>query len=146
MPTSYGFCRTMPVAYDEAVSLTIEALEKRGFEIVSRIDAQSLLQETLQVECRPYMALGAFSPDLSYQALQIESELGLLMIPCDIVVIDAGNGHSTVGIVDPIQALAPAKNNELKPIADALNRRLFRAYLDIVVQAAKREHLGRVER
>ena len=73
MPTSYGLCRTMPVAYEEAVSLTIEALEKSGFEIVSRIDAQSLLQETvqetLQVECRPYMVLGAFDPDLSYQAL-----------------------------------------------------------------------------
>jgi len=146
MPTSYGFCRTMPVAYEEAVLLTIEALEKRGFKIVSRIDAQSLLQETLQVECRPYMVLGAFDPDLSYQALQIESELGLLMIPCDVVVTDAGNGHSTVGIVDPIQALAPANNNGLKPIADALNRRLFRAYLDIVVQVAQREHFGRAAR
>ena len=130
----------MPVAYEEAVSLTIEALEKRGFEIVSRIDAQSLLQDSLQVECRPYMVLGAFDPDLSNQALQIESELGLLMIPCDVVVIDAGNECSTVGIVDPIQALAPADNDRLKPIADALNRNLFRAYLDIVVQAAERAH------
>ena len=146
MPTSYGFCRTMPIAYEKAVSLTIDALEKGGFEIASRINAQSLLQETLQVECRPYMVLGAIAPDLSYQALQIESELALLMMPCNIVVIDAGNGHSTVGIVDPIQALAPANNNGLKPIADALNQRLFRAYLDIVVQVAEHEHFGRAAR
>ncbi|RME58735.1 MAG: DUF302 domain-containing protein, partial [Caldilineae bacterium] len=53
-------------------------------------------------------------------------ELGLLL-PCNVIVYDNGDGTSTVSIVDPIQMLGVVANPALQPIAEEANTRLRRA-------------------
>lgn len=132
----YGFCRTIQLSYADAVPAVIQALQKEDFEVLSEIDVKTTLKDKLGADYAPYTVLGVCNPQLAHRALQIEPELGLLMLPCDVVVIDVGNGTSTIGIEDPIQSLAPAQSPQLQSIADQLSIQLFRVYLNIILDAA----------
>lgn len=136
MGQSYGFCRTIQLGYSDAILAVTQALQKEGFEVLSEVDVKATLEERVGADYAPYTVLGVCNPQLAHQALQIEPELGLLMLPCDVVVMGVGDGASKVGIVDPVQALGPAQSPELQPIADQLNTQLFRVYLDVILSAA----------
>ena len=79
----------------------------------------------LGVDFHPYVILGACNPNLAYQGLLAEPELGLLL-PCNVIVYDTGDGATIVSIVDPIEMLDVAGNPKLEPIAAEANERLHR--------------------
>ncbi len=126
MTTEYGFRTTLPASYTESIALIKEALQKEGFGILTEIDVKATLKKKLDVDYKPYIILGACNPNLAYQGLQAEPELGLLL-PCNVIVYDNGDGTSTVSIVDPIQMLGVVANPALQPIAEEANTRLRRA-------------------
>ncbi len=125
MSNEYGFRTTVPVRYEEAIPLVTEALKQEGFGVLTEIDVKATLKKKLDVDFKPYIILGACNPNLAYQGLQVEPELGLLL-PCNVIVYDNGDGTSTVSIVDPIQMLGVVANPDLQPIADEANKRLRR--------------------
>lgn len=125
MSNEYGFRTTVPVSYEEAIPLVTEALKQEGFGVLTEIDVKATLKKKLDVDFKPYIILGACNPNLAYQGLQVEPELGLLL-PCNVIVYDNGDGTSTVSIVDPIQMLGVVANPDLQPIADEANARLRR--------------------
>jgi uncharacterized protein (DUF302 family) len=125
MSNQYGFGCTVPLSLDAARTATIAALKEEGFGVLTEIDVQATLQTKLGVDHRPYLILGACNPQLAYQGLQAEPELGLLL-PCNVIIYDNGDESSTVSIVDPIQMLGVVHNPALKPIADEANTRLHR--------------------
>lgn len=108
--TPYGFGGRVTVAYDEAVKQTTAALKEQGFGIISTIDMQQALKEKLGVDFRPYVILGACNPPLAHRALQAELGMGLLL-PCNVVVYDNGDGTSTVEAMDPRAALGLIGDN-----------------------------------
>ncbi len=125
MSNEYGFRTTVPVSYEEAIPLVTAALKQEGFGVLTEIDVKATLKKKLDVDFKPYIILGACNPNLAYQGLQVEPELGLLL-PCNVIVYDNGDGTSTVSIVDPIQMLGVVANPDLQPIADEANARLRR--------------------
>lgn len=132
MTTEYGFRTTLPASYTESIALIKEALQKEGFGILTEIDVKATLKKKLDVDYKPYIILGACNPNLAYQGLQAEPELGLLL-PCNVIVYDNGDGTSTVSIVDPIQMLGVVANPALQPIAEEANTRLRRALENLSV-------------
>jgi uncharacterized protein (DUF302 family) len=125
MSTTYGFGRQLPLKVAEAVAVTTAALKLEGFGVLTEIDVQATLRAKLGVEHRPYIILGACNPHLAHRGLQAEPELGLLL-PCNVIVYDNGDGTSTVSIVDPLQILGVVNNPALQPVADEANARLRR--------------------
>ncbi len=125
MSNEYGFRTTLPVSYEEAIPLVTEALKQEGFGVLTEIDVKATLKKKLDVDFKPYIILGACNPNLAYQGLQVEPELGLLL-PCNVIVYDNGDGTSTVSIVDPIQMLGVVANPDLQPVANEANARLRR--------------------
>jgi uncharacterized protein (DUF302 family) len=125
MSATYGFGCQLPLSVTEAIAATTAALKQEGFGILTEIDVQATLKTKLDVEHRPYVILGACNPQLAYRGLQAEPELGLLL-PCNVIVYDNGDGTSTVSIVDPLQMLGVVNNPSLQPIADEANTRLQR--------------------
>jgi uncharacterized protein (DUF302 family) len=125
MSTTYGFCCQLPLKVAEAVAVTTAALKLEGFGVLTEIDVQATLRAKLGVEHRPYIILGACNPHLAHRGLQAEPELGLLL-PCNVIVYDNGDGTSTVSIVDPLQMLGVVDNPALQPVADEANARLRR--------------------
>lgn len=125
MNAQYGFGVDMPVAYDQAIPLVVEALKAEGFGVLTEIDVKATMKKKLDVDVQPYVILGACNPKLTYQGLQAEPELGLLL-PCNVIVYDSGDGSSRVSIVDPLQMLGVVENPALQPVADEANSRLRR--------------------
>lgn len=125
MTNPYGFSQVLPMSMSDAITTVTSALAEEGFGVLTEIDVQATLKKKLGVDHRPYMILGACNPHLAYQGLQVEPELGLLL-PCNVIVYDNGDGTSTVSIVDPIQMLGVVQNDQLEPIAEEANTRLRR--------------------
>ena len=125
MSNLYGFGCRLPLDIATAKAEAIAALKQEGFGVLTEIDVQATLKAKLGVDYRPYVILGACNPQLAYQGLQVEPELGLLL-PCNVIVYDNGDQTSTVSIVDPFQMLGVVHNPALEPIAIEANTRLRR--------------------
>ncbi len=125
MTTDYGLRTTLNVPYEEAIEKTTAALKEEGFGVLTEIDVKATLKKKLDADFRRYIILGACNPNLAYQALQNELEIGLLL-PCNAIVYETEEGQSAVSIVDPMVMLGVVENDSLKKVADEAKARLTR--------------------
>jgi len=125
MSTTYSFTTTLNVPYEAAIEQTTAALKKEGFGILTEIDVKETLKKKLDVDFQRYIILGACNPPLAYQALQAEPEIGLLL-PCNVIVYEAGPDRSVVSIVDPLTMLGVVENEALSGVAEEARTRLTR--------------------
>ena len=121
----YAFRVPMALPHAEAIAAVTQALAAEGFGVLTEIDVKATLKKKLDLEFRDYVILGACNPHLAFQALSSELEVGLLL-PCNVIVYDAGTGGSMVSIVDPIAMLAAAGNEGLRPVAEEARVKLAR--------------------
>lgn len=122
---SYYLGRMLPVAFDEVVTRTIDALKKEGFGVLTEIDVKETLKKKLGVDYPSYKILGACNPGLAYEALKLENKVGT-MLPCNVVVRDAGNGQTEVAAIDPVASMQAIDNPELKRAAQQVRAKLER--------------------
>ena len=120
---SYYFARTIEAPFEDAVSRTKAALAEEGFGVLTEIDVAQTLKSKIGVEFRPYRILGACNPTLAHEALRLEDKVGT-MLPCNVVVQDAGNGRSEVAAIDPVASMQAIDNPELKAKARQVAEKL----------------------
>ncbi len=121
---SYGFGKTIPFAYDEAIEKVTAALKEQGFGILTQIDVKETLKKKLDVDFGRYVILGACNPPLAYRGLQAEREIGLLL-PCNVIVYEGENSdESIVSIIDPLVMVQMSDNPELAAVANEARTRL----------------------
>src|SRR5579859_3184617 len=101
---SYGFGTTVEAPYDQTVERTKAALKAQGFGVLTEIDVKKTMKEKLDADFRSYIILGACNPPLAHQTLSADLGVGLLL-PCNVVVYDNGDGSSSVEAIDPEAAL-----------------------------------------
>ncbi|MEE2828995.1 MAG: DUF302 domain-containing protein [Myxococcota bacterium] len=111
---------------EAAVASVTTALGAEGFGILSDIDVQATLDAKIGVAIPGYRILGACSPALAHQALSAEPAIGLLM-PCNVVVTEAGDGATVVSIADPVALFEPLKRDDLSDFALEVRAQLRRA-------------------
>ena len=120
---TYVFSKTLDAPFDEAVARTRDALAAEGFGVIAEIDVQKTLKTKLDVDFRRYLILGACNPGLAYEALKLEANVGA-MLPCNVVVQDAGDGRTDVSAIDPVASMQAIANAGLqtkaKLVADKL--------------------------
>ena len=112
----YYFSKTISSDMTRARERVEEALKAKGFGILTEIDVSATLKKKLDVDFRPYLILGACNPNLAHQALQAESKIGT-MLPCNVILQDAGNGRTEVAAVDPMASMQAVKNESLATVA-----------------------------
>lgn len=122
---SYYLSRMLPIPFDEAVSRTTDALKKEGFGIITDIDIKETLKKKIGVDHPSYRILGACNPALAYEALKLENKVGT-MLPCNVVVRDAGGGETEVAAIDPVASMQAIDNPELKRAAQQVRAQLER--------------------
>lgn len=88
----YYINRLLPVAFDEAVTRTKEALKQEGFGVLTEINVRETLKAKIGIDYPRYVILGACNPALAHEALRLENKVGT-MLPCNVVVRDAGMGR-----------------------------------------------------
>ena len=112
----YYFSKTIKVGMDKARERVVDVLAKKGFGVLTEIDVAATFKKKLDVDFRPYLILGACNPQYAHKALQAEGKIGT-MLPCNVILQDAGNGHTEVAAVDPIASMQAVKNESLAAVA-----------------------------
>ncbi|MEB3197792.1 MAG: DUF302 domain-containing protein [Candidatus Sericytochromatia bacterium] len=121
---SYGLGRTISLPYAAAVDAIKESLKGVGFGVLWEIDVPAVLKAKIGVEdFRDYVILGACNPHLAHRALTAELDLGLLL-PCNVVVYDAGEGRTAVKAIEPHRMMGVVGNPHLVPIAEEARAKL----------------------
>lgn len=120
---SYYFSKTLPITFDDAVQRTIDALKAEGFGIITEIDVKQTFKQKINVDFRNYRILGACNPTLAHEALQIEDKVGT-MLPCNVVVQDAGQDRTEVAAIDPVASMQAINNVDLKRAAEKVRGKL----------------------
>lgn len=125
--TTYGLRVVVQDGFDRTVPRTVDALKAEGFGVLTTIDVQQTLREKLGLEFRRYVILGACNPPLAHRAFEAELEIGLLL-PCNVIVYDRGDGATVVAAMAPRAALGiVGENPALAAVAEEADARLRRA-------------------
>ena len=119
----YSFSITTNKTYAEAIDAVTESLKTQGFGVLTEIDVKAVLKKKLDIDKRPYIILGACNPVLANQSLDAEPDIGLLL-PCNVVVREEEDGSVTVAFMDPSAVLGLVDNQDIKPLAAEVRRRL----------------------
>ncbi|MFK7926951.1 MAG: DUF302 domain-containing protein [Myxococcota bacterium] len=123
MDIDYGFGRTIEGPFEQAIEEVTAALGAQGFGVLFRLDIHHIMKKKLDVEMPGYTILGACNPGIAHEAIQAESNIGLLL-PCNVLVREVSGGAG-VSMADPKAMGAFTQNAQLDgPMdqADALLR------------------------
>ena len=119
----YYFSAILQSNFDDAVVKVTEALKTEGFGVLTVIDMQAKFKEKLGVDYKKYKILGACNPAFAYKALQAEEMVGV-MLPCNIVVTDKGDGSTEVAAIHPIASMMAIQNPLLLPLAQEITEKI----------------------
>lgn len=121
--TQYFFNKVIDLPFEDAVRRVTEELKQEGFGVLTEIDMAGTMKKRLNVDMRPYKILGACNPPFAYQALQADRNIGLLL-PCNVVVQDAGAGKTEVAVIDPLISISRVGNDALESVAQEVQAKL----------------------
>ncbi len=122
---AYTIDRTVSGDVPGVVERTIAALKSEGFGVLTDIDVAATIKAKLGVEFRPYRILGACNPPLAHRALTAERKIGA-MLPCNVIVQEAGTGKVEVSAIDPGIGMQLVGNPEVSAIAAEVAGKLKR--------------------
>ncbi|HEU4778517.1 MAG TPA: DUF302 domain-containing protein [Steroidobacteraceae bacterium] len=123
---SYYIARSTSRPFDAVVAEVIERLKAEGFGVLTDIDVQATLKTKIGVDVPRYRILGACNPQLAHEGLKLENKLGVLL-PCNVIVREAGDHEVEVASVDPVSAMERTGNAALSATAQAVREKLLRA-------------------
>jgi uncharacterized protein (DUF302 family) len=119
----YYFSKTVGMPFAEAVTAATDELKKEGFGILTEIDVKQTLKEKLGVDFQEYRILGACNPPFAYEALQVESKIGL-MLPCNVIVQEISPGKVEIAAIDPIASMQAIESPKLLEVAEQVQAKL----------------------
>lgn len=122
----YGMSTPVAESYEDAITKVTTALKEQGFGILTEIDMKATMKNKLDVDIDKYVILGACNPNLAYQALQNEQEMGLFL-PCNVIVYEK-DGTTHVSLLDPMKMMDFSGNDALCDMAEDAHRRLSAVY------------------
>ena len=123
--TAYGMKVELPVSYETAIERATAALKTEGFGVLTTIDVKATIRQKLDKDFRKYTILGACNPPIAYQALNAETDIGLLL-PCNVIVYETAENRSVVAAVAPLVTLGRVGNEALAPLGAEVDGRLRR--------------------
>lgn len=119
----YYFSRKVKGSFEEVEDRVRKSLKGEGFGVLTEIDVRETLKKKMAVDFRKYKILGACNPPFAYKALQAEDKIGT-MLPCNVIVQEAGDDEIEVAAIDPIASMQAVENVSLQPVAEEVRRKL----------------------
>jgi uncharacterized protein (DUF302 family) len=122
---SYYYNKTIAGDFEQVIEKVTAELKNQGFGVLTEIDFSGTIKKKLDKDMPAYRILGACNPGFAYQAYQAEDKIGT-MLPCNVIVQDAGNGNIEVSAVNPIASMMGVENESLGKIAGEVKEQLER--------------------
>ena len=123
----YGYAREVDLSYEEAVEKVTATLKEQGFGILTEIDVKETLKQKIDKDINKYVILGACNPNLAYQAITTEFDIGLLL-PCNVTVYESPEtGKTVVSVLDPEMMVTMTGRAELADLAAEAKTRVLSA-------------------
>lgn len=123
---SYYFSKTVSAPFNDVVARVRVALAARGFGVLTEIDVAAVLKAKIGADMAHYLILGACNPAFAHRALMAENKIGT-MLPCNVVVREAGPGEVEIAAVDPVASMQAIENPNLAAIAGEVQGQLREA-------------------
>jgi uncharacterized protein (DUF302 family) len=120
---SYYISRSLRRPFEDVVTDVVGRLKEQGFGVLTDIDIQATLKSKIGADIPRYRILGACNPGFAHEALKLEDKLGVLL-PCNVIVRDAGAGVVEVASIDPVAQMEKTGNAALAATAVEVRRRL----------------------
>ncbi|MGB4401023.1 MAG: DUF302 domain-containing protein [Daejeonella sp.] len=124
---AYNLTKKVPYSFEESMNKTKAALANEGFGVISEIDLKEKFKEKLDVDFREYRILGACNPKLAYQAIEKESNIGVLL-PCNVLVQQHDDGQVEISAVNPMETMSGVDNPALTSLAQEVTQKLQKAF------------------
>jgi len=121
----YYISKTIKGKFDKTVSKISKLLEEESFGIITKIDVKDTIRKKLDVDYKDYIIMSACNPRLAIRALQLEDKIGALL-PCNLIVIDQGDGNIEIAYMDAENLLEHIGNPELEVLAREVNNTFSR--------------------
>lgn len=120
---NYTYSTKLKGEFEEVINRVTEELKTEGFGVLTQIDITKTLKEKIDVDFKKYRILGACNPHFAYKALSVEETIGV-MLPCNVIVVEAGEGEYEVSAVSPMASMQAIENEKLEPIAHEVEEKL----------------------
>lgn len=120
----YTFGTHMTGTMEEVEDRVVAALSSEGFGVLTRIDVAETFKKKLNVDRAPYVILGACNPNLAYEMIAVDEEIGALL-PCNVVLRQEGD-KVAVRFVDPDAMVSVVDAEEALAVAREAKTRLSR--------------------
>lgn len=120
---AYYYSKILGTSFDEAVEKVTAALFAEGFGVISEVDLHEKIRYKLGVDFKKYRILGACNPGYSYRALRAEDKIGV-MLPCNVLVIEQGEGNIEIAAVNPSEAMGVVHNETVRQVAAEVGEKL----------------------
>jgi len=122
---NYYISTTVKGRFTDIIDKVTDLLKEEGFGVLTEIDVKKTLKQKLDVDYKPYVILGACNPHLALRAFQSEDKIGTLL-PCNVTVIDQGQGNIEVAIMDAVTLMSAIGNPELELLASEVSEKMER--------------------
>ena len=119
----YGFNVTINGTMEEVEAKVRDALMVEGFGVLTEIDVQKVMKAKLDYDRTGYKILGACNPHLAKEAIEAETDIGLLL-PCNVLLREEEGGKVNVGFMDPIAVLGMVDNPKIAEVAPMVQGKL----------------------
>ncbi len=114
---SYTYNKLVKGSFDEVKEKVIESVKIEKFGIITEINFSGIVKNKIEKEMPRYEILGACSPKIAYNVVSADEEVGAFL-PCNITLMDKGNGEIKVSIVNPVVYMQAVENKEVLKIAE----------------------------
>ena len=121
---SYSHSKKIKGDFEKIIEKVTEELKKEGFGVLTQIDVTNTLKEKIDVDFKKYRILGACNPHFAHKALLEEEKIGV-MLPCNVIVVESGEGEYEVSAVSPMASMQAIKNEKLGAIANEVEQKLI---------------------
>lgn len=120
---NYSYSTKLKGEFEEIIEKVTAELKTEGFGVLTQIDVTKTLKEKIDVDFKKYRILGACNPHFAHKALSLEEKVGV-MLPCNVIVVEAGEGEFEVTAVSPMASMQAVKNEGLATIALEVEEKL----------------------
>ncbi len=99
-----------------------KALANHGFGVLTEIDVKATMKKKIDKDMPGYKILGACNPNMAWQAINMEPNVGT-MLPCNVILREVEGGIE-VSAIDPEASMAAIDNPKLKEVAGQVREML----------------------